>query len=681
MNKQTEWNPDRPMKEVSPGKSIEAPTFWIRDVVFLRQRERPADNVIRRIELRRGLNIIWAEPFKPESDDEEPAESFGGHAAGKTLLCRFLRYLLGEPHFGNEVIRERVVDTFPDGWVLGTVFVNNEPWLVGRPFGDKHGQFCVRNATVDNCLNGDSLNQEHFKIFEAAINECVITSFRIKQFPENAGAVAFKHILPWFARDQEARYSSPVVWRVRSSDSEASGTDTDERHFLIRIVLDLIHPEEKAEVDKNAKLLREQNELKNLIPLWQDRAKNDMETLKVELQHAKVEPEFWENLSLEDDILESSVQQRLNNELKRLESLKSEIPSDKEVDALKFARDRSIEKRINAKRDLDEVKEKEEKANKEWGNFQIQKSAKEMKNHQHQLELPPTVCGAPITLADQCGCNLWREWSNIKTDINSGAPAFESVDAKFKELIRGYRQNIQNKETALKTAHDEELLAERKYTDAEGKRRSLSSFLESKRYQFETLIRLASRSKATHEEAKKGEVRLNDLEKAIRHSYEDQHRIRKQQRDEINRFVTCFDTVCRHVLGRKIEGRISAAKRQLSFEVYDRGPLTSAAIETVKVLALDIAALWYSVEGSGFHPRFLIHDGPREADMNGWMYRRFFHFINKMENAFQDSEEPTFQYLITTTEPPPEKLCKEPWLREKLDAQSPEKRLLCTDFR
>ncbi len=53
----------------------------------------------------------------------------------------------------------------------------------------------------------------------------------------------------------------------------------------------------------------------------------------------------------------------------------------------------------------------------------------------------------------------------------------------------------------------------------------------------------------------------------------------------------------------------------------ERGDLTSAAIETIKILTFDIAALIRSVEGRGFHPRFLVHDGPRECNARRyWLF-------------------------------------------------------------
>jgi hypothetical protein len=91
----------------------------------------------------------------------------------------------------------------------------------------------------------------------------------------------------------------------------------------------------------------------------------------------------------------------------------------------------------------------------------------------------------------------------------------------------------------------------------------------------------------------------------------------------------------------------------------DYSDLTSTALTTLKILIFDLAALLASARQSAQHPGFLIHDSPREADLTAAIYRRIFD-IPKGEE-FSDTEAPV-QYVITTTEPPPEHLKGVPWL-------------------
>ena len=76
----------------------------------------------------------------------------------------------------------------------------------------------------------------------------------------------------------------------------------------------------------------------------------------------------------------------------------------------------------------------------------------------------------------------------------------------------------------------------------------------------------------------------------------------------------------------------------------------------------------------GAHPRFLIHDGPRVSDLAATIFKQYFLYAYELEKIAAGN--PSFQYIITTTEPPPAELQKLPWLVCELDATSPESRLL-----
>jgi hypothetical protein len=80
----------------------------------------------------------------------------------------------------------------------------------------------------------------------------------------------------------------------------------------------------------------------------------------------------------------------------------------------------------------------------------------------------------------------------------------------------------------------------------------------------------------------------------------------------------------------------------------------------------------------GIFPRFMIHDSPREGDLEPHIYERLFHFIRQLELDAED--EPNFQYIIATTTPPPKSLNKRPYVRLTLDGRTDEGVLLKTNF-
>ena len=99
------------------------------------------------------------------------------------------------------------------------------------------------------------------------------------------------------------------------------------------------------------------------------------------------------------------------------------------------------------------------------------------------------------------------------------------------------------------------------------------------------------------------------------------------------------------------------------------------------VLAFDISSIAASISGIGHHPRLLIHDSPREGDMEEPLFHQLFQIARNLELLFGDNE-PSFQYIITTTTPPPAEVADEngPFVRLTLDARNPAEHLLCTFF-
>ncbi len=72
-----------------------------------------------------------------------------------------------------------------------------------------------------------------------------------------------------------------------------------------------------------------------------------------------------------------------------------------------------------------------------------------------------------------------------------------------------------------------------------------------------------------------------------------------------------------------------------------------------------------AVEEKADLPAFLIHDSPREADLDGTLYARLFDLINRWET---ESSEPCFQYIITTTTAPPTRLQSDEYVPMKMSS-------------
>ena len=114
----------------------------------------------------------------------------------------------------------------------------------------------------------------------------------------------------------------------------------------------------------------------------------------------------------------------------------------------------------------------------------------------------------------------------------------------------------------------------------------------------------------------------------------------------------------------------------LKLTVKMGGNRSTSAIDSLKVIAFDLAALCLGIEEKTRVPTLLIHDSPREADLGLPLYDQVFHLANRLE----DTGEPLFQYIVTTTTRPPPELAKPPWLCLTLRGTPAGERLLRCDL-
>jgi len=59
-----------------------------------------------------------------------------------------------------------------------------------------------------------------------------------------------------------------------------------------------------------------------------------------------------------------------------------------------------------------------------------------------------------------------------------------------------------------------------------------------------------------------------------------------------------------------------------------------------------------SIRGIGAHPRFLLHDSPREGNLDRMLYEGFLGTLHDIHTALGGQDEAPFQYIVTTTTTP-----------------------------
>jgi hypothetical protein len=658
-------------KGFKPDLKLKEPLVWIRRLLLLRDYKAGEENVIRDIALRPGLNILWARPRAGTGKPQLGEQGIYGHASGKTTFCRLIRHVLGEKHFGNSDLSARIRAKFPRGWIIGEVRLKGESWLACRPFSVGPHPFAVHNATVEK-LFADDLNREQFSIFTDTLSKVVMEQLPVATFATSPEPIEWPHLIEWLTRDQECRFAELTDFRHKSSESESPDMDVEDKHFLFRAVTGLIDTAEQEELENNKGLVAQKQAAEKNAPLLRHQAKVTYDRLRAELPDS--ESKLAGELFL--DAAKNSLEKQERDLTKQFNELK-------EPEALRLARQHATDLQARKQRADEraaELREAIERLEKQLEVLKGNISQKEFddfwrnKNKGQKLCLEPLTPAVAVRCPFAAGKIIPEEPGKVAVKIETKIENVEKIFAAQKKQLAEIE-----KETGTLTAQANR--AQTAFSEQQIKFNRTRDKIIERRYEVRGLIQRTKEAREDEKKAERLENSIGLLEKEIRKSLEKQTQIRKKQRKALTEFSESFENVTKAVLGLQVSGSIGFNGRQIEIKMSERGDLTSAAIETIKILTFDLAALIRSVEGRGFHPRFLVHDGPREADMAADLYQKLFLLTREVELSFGANGMPTFQYIVTTTEPPPDELQNPPWRTDPiLDASTKDGRLFREDL-
>jgi hypothetical protein len=138
--------------------------------------------------------------------------------------------------------------------------------------------------------------------------------------------------------------------------------------------------------------------------------------------------------------------------------------------------------------------------------------------------------------------------------------------------------------------------------------------------------------------------------------------------------TSTYNWVTKNVLSETYSGLVTMPDGDPRFDISEKTGLSGEAVETLAIILADFAALLCSAQDLGFHPRFLVHDSPREADLDRQVYNHFLRVVGEISETLGGANAP-FQYILTTTSKPPEVLFKTNTIKAELRAD-PEDRML-----
>ena len=642
---------------VQPEANRSEPRLWIRRLVIWSA----PGQILRKITLRPGLNIIWApDPADQPAVSEDHAVP--GHGSGKTLLCRLLRYCLGESRFAPREQREKIVAAFPDGLVGAEVMVDGTQWAVVRPVGTSRKHFAMKDGSLSAA--SEDVSPTGMDPFLAAVATTILSDDVADLVPGDDRLSAWLVSLAWLARDQECRFNRPLEWRSADSDSGSPARMLSSQQHLdaVRALIGALNPDE-------TKLRAEITE----IETQRNRAQREAEHRGGEADRLRAR--LIEQLCKGVDDLPPgplAIEPLRSAAIHQLAKLSHVDPSDSlpDVQRLRSDTDRCRVRLEDLNTRLAVVKSRIPEITKLIsrikGEFPVA-SAQEVAAGHPVCE----VCEVPIDRALAEGCRLShklpdltaakRRMERLEQEHTIESARLRNALRERDELIKDLKPTQRDHDSVSKSLRDTQRMHDAR-NDA---------WYESRR-----LIDDVDRLRELLVEQERIQVRVAELESAILAKRNQVGSFREAHATSFKRLSQFFDAILRELLGQDATGRVSLDGSGIKLSVELGGERSTAAIDSLNVIAFDLAAMCMSIEGKAHQPAFLIHDSPREADLGLSIFHRIFQFVRTLDHV---EKRPLFQYIVTTTTNPPVELQTNPWITVTLGGASHE-RLLRRDL-
>jgi hypothetical protein len=648
------------------------PWVWLRRLVIVENSD-PKTKPIRDITLNRGLNIIWAQ----EPEDDDASAEISGHSAGKTSLCRLIRYLLGEKQFATKNNTRLIGKAFPEGYVGGEIIVGAKQWAVIRPLKKGRSSYVKLDATVEDVLD-DRSSAAYENDFPDKIGlTALLSELGSGTIIETGQEIKWEHLLAWCTRDQEMRFQDVYGWRSPRSESEwpAFQQPKADALFLMRVVLGLFLPQELEKEEKLGKL------------------KRGFEILEKKITELEKEPEFRVNLY--DHELRTRLQTLLPDKpgigelpLKSgdalglfpdLENTTKEAATKLESVIVEIEKDQKAAQVVID--DLGgQIREQEAKqialatfiALQTKAQSELGADAAEREKLRKQLDdIAKELCVYGNVLFEDCSHIKVRRDGLNATNIRD-VHATEQNEARAAESIA--KAQKQKEENAAKIQGLKNTL-EAKQRARDGYSASLREKRDELRdlRQSLTNLHLWIEKKSKPDEFKELTSTRESLKKqgeAIASTEQELNVLLQEHNANQQNLASIFSTAVKKVLSSgTYDGKVLMNERQLSFSITHGASMSGEAVETLAVLLADISGLIYNAKNEKSKlPGFLLHDSPREADLGKRIYWSYLRFAASLQASFTSLDQCPFQYILTTTTEPPKELQTDGWIKLQLNA-------------
>ena len=621
----------------SPAK----PRLWIETLWLLDSLK--AQQPLREITLQRGLNLIVSPPGSGSS----------GHGVGKTAFCQLLRFVLDDPHWtSGSILRDELLNSreLKEGAVAARVHVGGEVWTVLKPWLHQKHYRASRSADWRQLVANEVENE--FSAYQAALRQHLVEILPVQELPTSKQSIEWYQILAWCSRDQNARYHNYYQWRA---DGVGFSLPARSSAALMQLVLGLLHDAATLrDLHNTAKKLESQ---KSQLQILREESAHLLKHVRRQLArrlNTSATTPFRQNGLFDDhpNLLALAKQRHdgYQQELREIEAERLALISEQQM---------LVEQRAPLKSRMD-ILTNEEKQIEALIAGDIQR-VEELQNEASSLrQLLPTQCDAGNRQLKDCDYVIKRvEQTQIdrKQRIAMHQRSKESLEGELPPLrhrLNELEAEAKPIDTQLIEINNRNIELDEKYTQSLSAQRLLNESIEDYK-DYESYVTGKSQS---------AEIIEAEQNLALIHRHHEQLQMQLETERET-------------VKGRRraiSESMRNVAKSLPSFEwgvfndedkyrnhPFQMGPMRSTTFKVLEILAGDIACLLDSKSKESFHPGFLLHDSPREAEMSETILWSLLEHVVSNKSDY-------FQYIVTTSTEPTEEL--KPFERLKLSANS-----------
>lgn len=643
---------ESPHVSLTPAAGREAPVVWVKTLAVHSDWPNEAETLLRQMDLRRGLNILWAKPAESGTKNR-----LSGHATGKTTFCRLIRYVLDDADSGTKEFRQRFQANFPRGWVFAEVFVDSVKWLVGRPLGHQgYHPFARKEGSLSD-ITKSQVMRGGYEDYKGALEAAAFANVTLRNLSATNRRLEWDSLLQWLGRDQEARFAGLLEWRHKDSDSMSSNIIAADKENLVRIVLGLVEGPEQTLLREHAEKAAEHTKLVDKRPKVEFLAERNLEAVGLLLgREVPVPKDPLELQGLKQVVADQAKQWR-----ETAEKAKALVREEEKEQHLKDAVTNCEAQLLIATLPVEDA---ERELNRLQGTLNTTKRSTQQQAQLDDLRvsLKPFKGYCSVPMEEALAAPACPKASCRQSDAELDKLMLEAkTEAEKQELlVRRQRQECSRIAAVVKlktTARDKADKALKAFQEERDKKLTEANKPSVKAEGLESALRnyVASRTELEELEAKLAVLdrEKRDLDARLK-------AMLAAHNQRIASFTRIYDHMAKLLMGDEVTATVEFSGKAIEPQLECDGPRDSTALKLAKWLAFDLGSVALSIVGGGHHPRFLLHDSPREADITASIYHELFHAAITLERAA--TGEPPFQYIVTTTEPPPEALRCKPWL-------------------